>query len=196
MITCRTPLYQQSRNAFVFKLIIYLILIGTYRFFCNRRERLRIRFKQFRISVIPEEKYWIGEANRCLETQLNKKLNTNIAKNVIFYIGDGMSIPTLMAARTYQGQLEGQSGEDGQLYWETFPFTGLIKVNRNFNNWLINRSIILTELIIRSSNDAAKKGNTEMAKQEINVSISWRKLRSSRLRSMKWSEIKSWKIWD
>lgn len=52
-----------------------------------------------------------------------------MAKNVIFFLGDGMSVPTVVAARTLMGQLEGKSGEESQLSFEKFPFVGLSKVS-------------------------------------------------------------------
>ena len=53
----------------------------------------------------------------------------DVAKNVIMFLGDGMSIPTLNAARIYMGQLQNQSGEETQLYFEKFPYVGLSKVS-------------------------------------------------------------------
>lgn len=38
-----------------------------------------------------------------------------------------MSITTLTAARIYKGQLAGRSGEEGNLFFESFPFSALIK---------------------------------------------------------------------
>ena len=49
------------------------------------------------------------------------------AKNLILFIGDGMGISTVTAARIYEGQLQGQSGEENQLSWESFPHTALSK---------------------------------------------------------------------
>ena len=50
------------------------------------------------------------------------------AKNVIFFLGDGMSLPTTTAARILKGQLEGLPfGEEAQLNFEKFPFIGLSK---------------------------------------------------------------------
>ena len=49
------------------------------------------------------------------------------AKNVILFVGDGMGISTLTAARILQGQLAGQSGEENYLSFERFPFVGLSK---------------------------------------------------------------------
>jgi len=47
------------------------------------------------------------------------------AKNVIVFLGDGMSIPTIAAARILEGQRKGGSGEENRLSFETFPATAL-----------------------------------------------------------------------
>ena len=49
------------------------------------------------------------------------------AKNVILFVGDGMGISTVTAARILAGQLEGGLGEDYQLSFETMPFSGFVK---------------------------------------------------------------------
>ncbi|MEO9943900.1 alkaline phosphatase [Paraglaciecola sp.] len=49
------------------------------------------------------------------------------AKNVILFVGDGMGISTVTAARILEGQLNGNKGEENQLSFETFPFAGLAK---------------------------------------------------------------------
>jgi len=49
------------------------------------------------------------------------------AKNVILFIGDGMGISTVTAARILDGQRKGMSGEENSLSFEKFPFTGLAK---------------------------------------------------------------------
>jgi hypothetical protein len=50
------------------------------------------------------------------------------------FLGDGLSVPTLAAARTYLGQLQGRTGEETVLSFEAFPHTGLSKV-RNLKHW-------------------------------------------------------------
>jgi alkaline phosphatase len=47
------------------------------------------------------------------------------AKNVIVFLGDGMSITTITAARILDGQRKGQSGEENRLSFENFPATAL-----------------------------------------------------------------------
>lgn len=49
------------------------------------------------------------------------------AKNVILFLGDGMSLTTVAAARILEGQRKGGPGEENQLSWETFPNTALSK---------------------------------------------------------------------
>ena len=50
------------------------------------------------------------------------------AKNVILFLGDGMGISTVTAARILEGQLRGESGEENQLSFDRFPDVALIKV--------------------------------------------------------------------
>lgn len=56
------------------------------------------------------------------------KPNTGKAKNVIMFIVDGLSIPTITAARIHEGQLAGVDGESHSLAFETLlPHTALVK---------------------------------------------------------------------
>lgn len=67
--------------------------------------------------------FWNNAAQDILKKQLQKNtLNKNVAKNIILFLGDGMSIPTLAATRIYMG------GEDRELSFEKFPYNGLSKV--------------------------------------------------------------------
>ena len=49
------------------------------------------------------------------------------AKNIVLFVGDGMSLTTVAAARILEGQREGGSGEENRLSWEEFPATALSK---------------------------------------------------------------------
>jgi len=49
------------------------------------------------------------------------------AKNIILFVGDGMGISTITAARIYAGQLKGKTGEENRLFFETFPYMALAK---------------------------------------------------------------------
>ncbi len=49
------------------------------------------------------------------------------AKNIILIIGDGMGVSTVTAARILAGQQKGLKGEEYQLSFDKFPFSGLSK---------------------------------------------------------------------
>lgn len=49
------------------------------------------------------------------------------AKNVILFVGDGMGVSTVTAARILDGQLRGEPGEENRLFFETFPDLALVK---------------------------------------------------------------------
>lgn len=50
-----------------------------------------------------------------------------LAKNVILFVGDGMGITTITAARIFKGQQKGNSGEEDSLEFDAFPNVGLSK---------------------------------------------------------------------
>ena len=49
------------------------------------------------------------------------------AKNIILFVGDGMGISTITAARILDGQNKGMSGEENELSFDKFPFSGMAK---------------------------------------------------------------------
>jgi len=53
--------------------------------------------------------------------------NKSNAKNVILFIGDGMGVSTVTAARILEGQLKGMQGEENNLSFDVFPYTGMAK---------------------------------------------------------------------
>ncbi len=50
------------------------------------------------------------------------------ARNVILFVGDGMGISTVTAARILAGQQLGESGETHRLSFDNFPATALVRV--------------------------------------------------------------------
>lgn len=79
-------------------------------------------------SYIVGPDYWRTQAKTKLALKVKEQRNENVAKNVILFLGDGMSIPTITATRILKGQLEGNTGEETVLSFEKFPYTGLSKV--------------------------------------------------------------------
>ncbi|KAM7013823.1 intestinal-type alkaline phosphatase-like [Passerculus sandwichensis] len=71
--------------------------------------------------------YWNKGARRRLELALALQPAAQRAKNIILFMGDGMGLSTVSAARIYKGQLAGGSGEESVLAMETFPHVALAK---------------------------------------------------------------------
>ena len=49
------------------------------------------------------------------------------ARNVVLFVGDGLGISTVTAARILDGQMRGMDGEENVLSFEAFPYVGLAK---------------------------------------------------------------------
>lgn len=91
-------------------------------------------FLCLRFSGWPWPCHVIYPPTLCSVPSVNCKLSTSLpqnvvgrAKNVIVFIGDGMGMSTITAARIYKGQLTGKSGEENFLSFEHFPIVGLSK---------------------------------------------------------------------
>jgi alkaline phosphatase len=72
--------------------------------------------------------YWKKLGQDLLEKEMEKQRYNTRAKNVILFLGDGMSIPTITAARIYKGQKDGKPGEETDLTFDKFPFVALSRV--------------------------------------------------------------------
>ncbi|XP_002062011.3 membrane-bound alkaline phosphatase [Drosophila willistoni] len=68
-----------------------------------------------------EQDYWLEASKKHILEKLSYVRNTNKAKNIILFLGDGMGLATLAAARNLLG------GEEMKLSFEEFPYTGLSK---------------------------------------------------------------------
>ncbi|XP_019904309.1 alkaline phosphatase, intestinal, tandem duplicate 1 isoform X2 [Esox lucius] len=74
-----------------------------------------------------EPAYWNAQAKETLQAALRLRPLTHRAKNIILFLGDGMGVSTVSAARILRGQMEGRSGEETVLAMETFPYLALSK---------------------------------------------------------------------
>ena len=80
-------------------------------------------------GVMPEHQQnnaWYQDAQTRIAAK-TQQTTSNKAKNVILFVGDGMGLSTLTAARILQGQQNHQSGEEGYLSFESFPYTAMVK---------------------------------------------------------------------
>ncbi|KAF7265733.1 hypothetical protein GWI33_020816 [Rhynchophorus ferrugineus] len=86
--------------------------------FENKMVRLKAKEE---IAQEKTHEFWKDSAMMAVKERIYRRPNFNTARNVIFFLGDGMSIPTIAATRTYLG------GEEKSLSFEEFPYTGLSK---------------------------------------------------------------------
>lgn len=79
--------------------------------------------------------YWNELGASDLNKALNKfeNLNTNVAKNVILFVGDGMSLGTMVAGRILKGQrgndgsVDDVQGEETVTAIDELPHVGILK---------------------------------------------------------------------
>ncbi len=81
----------------------------------------------FPVKRVESPQTWERDGLNAVNERRKTKFKRRKAKNVILFIGDGMSISTLTASRILEGQLRGESGEENYLSFERFPFTALSK---------------------------------------------------------------------
>jgi len=88
------------------------------------------------VATALEKKEKLSLANVWFDAGVNyvekKDLETFIstrgsAKNIILFVGDGMGLSTVTAARILDGQNRGESGEENMLSFDKFPVAGLSK---------------------------------------------------------------------
>ncbi len=70
---------------------------------------------------------YFSEAREAIEARKAVKRITRPARNVILFVGDGMDVTTVTAARIFDGQSRGEPGEENILSFERFPHVALSK---------------------------------------------------------------------
>ena len=70
---------------------------------------------------------WVKNGEAALKAAQEITPNNKSAKNVILFVGDGMGVSTITAARIFEGQQKGIDGEGNQLAFEKLPYVALSK---------------------------------------------------------------------
>ncbi|XP_026300262.1 alkaline phosphatase isoform X4 [Apis mellifera] len=77
---------------------------------------------------------WYEGATRAIEGRIRASAATwsappagGVARGVVLFVGDGMGMSTLTAARILSGQRRGNTGEEAQLAWDSFPAVALAR---------------------------------------------------------------------
>lgn len=82
------------------------------------------------------------------------------ARNLILFLGDGMSLTTVTAARILEGQRRGQSGEENLLAFEHLPYVALVKTY-NTNQQTPDSAGTMTAIVTGSKTRAGVIGVDE-----------------------------------
>ena len=74
-----------------------------------------------------EENAWFAAGRAAVRKASRFVAGETSAKNVILFVGDGMGIATVTAARILEGQRRGETGEENLLAFETLPHVAFSK---------------------------------------------------------------------
>ena len=143
LLSSKLPL---SVTSVFYSAAVDLFCVYTFQKITTKQWELRMKIKKvaaaialtFAFSavshadVLPQsqkDSSWYSAAQTKLTTKTAQAQATQAtkAKNVILFVGDGMGISTLTAARILQGQRNNQSGEEGYLSFEEFPYSAQVK---------------------------------------------------------------------
>merc|ERR1719244_1737359 len=109
-------------------LILSLVTVSVFSHDFHPRPGLKANKEKSYDLALEDKNFWLEKGDKELDEALSLTPNTNIAKNIIIFIGDGMSLPTVTAARVYKGQKAGSlEGSSASLSWESLPYVGLSK---------------------------------------------------------------------
>ncbi|MHC5110903.1 MAG: alkaline phosphatase, partial [Planctomycetota bacterium] len=70
---------------------------------------------------------WYAQGRKAVAAARKIVPITEPARNIILFVGDGMGVSTVTAARILEGQLNGRHGEEHELAFEKLPYTALVK---------------------------------------------------------------------
>lgn len=79
------------------------------------------------VAAAENPSQWYREGRSLVSERWQARGETEQARNVILFVGDGMSLATVAAARILEGQQRGEPGEENLLHFERYPHTALAK---------------------------------------------------------------------
>lgn len=89
---------------------------------------------------------WFASGRAEVERARERTPEAGTAKNAILFVGDGMGVSTITAARILEGQLRGESGEENQLSFEALPHLALSKTY-NANQQVADSAAAMTAIV-------------------------------------------------
>ena len=91
-------------------------------------------------SAVETPASWYKKGNETVKEAMKLHPNTGRAKNVILFVGDGMGVSTVTAARILEGQLRGENGEENLLSFEKLPYVAMSKTYNTNQQTQIGRA--------------------------------------------------------
>lgn len=76
----------------------------------------------------PSAAPWFDDGQSSVDQAKGRSANTGAAKNIILFVGDGMGVSTVTAARILEGQEMGHDGEEHMLAMDKLPYVAMSKV--------------------------------------------------------------------
>ncbi len=102
--------------------VLVALLLGTIPVGATAQD-----IKQGRRPAGEGREQWYRDGQRAVEAAKRLRAQRGRAKNVILFVGDGMGVSTVTAARILEGQKRGESGEENLLSFERLPYVALSK---------------------------------------------------------------------
>lgn len=114
---------------------------------------------------------WYQAGQQALQEAKRLYPNVRRAKNVILFVGDGMGVSTVTAARILDGQMQGKDGEKNVLAMETLPYLALSKTY-SANQQTSDSAPTMTAMVTGvKTNDGELSVNQSVARKEANGAV-------------------------
>lgn len=78
-------------------------------------------------SLAEDAATWRQDGAQALAASQHLQARSKHAKNIILFLGDGMGVSTITAARIFEGQQQGRDGERNLLSFEKLPYLAMSK---------------------------------------------------------------------
>ena len=124
-------------------------------------------------TLLETPAFWLESGQNSVKTAERLTANNAFAKNVVLFVGDGMGIATITAARILEGQRkpDNRGGEENALSFEAAPYVALAKtysVNQQTPDSAPTMSAIITGV---KTNDGELSVGMQVARREKSANI-------------------------
>ncbi|HYG64781.1 MAG TPA: alkaline phosphatase, partial [Thermoanaerobaculia bacterium] len=131
-------------------------------------------------DVAETKETFMARARAQIEANEQVRPDRRKARNVILFVGDGMGVSTITAARILEGQQKGQRGEENSLSFERFPYLGHSKTYQA-NQQVPDSAPTMTSIITGSK---ANDGSLSVAPNVLADDFAAAALPENRLRTL------------